>query len=99
MTEAHPHYTEPKNPLPAAELVATLADGTRVYRRVPRMRACGQHGEKGKLCHGHLKRWFGLNTELRERFGESAEVYRCERCKVLYLPNPQEKARTRTLSW
>jgi len=60
-------------------------------------RACNEKDEKGKHCGGHLKRWF-YTTDVIERkcgdaekaWGKNAEVYRCETCKTLYLPNPDE---------
>jgi hypothetical protein len=78
---------------PPAELVTTLADGTKVKRRTLRMRACDETNEKGKHCTGHLKRFFHAPAEL------GGEVYRCERCKTLYLPNATEPARTLTLAY
>jgi hypothetical protein len=80
-----------------AQLVATLADGTKVKRRLPRMRACNEKDAKGKLCAGHLKRWYFAPEAITEQFGN--EIYRCEHCKTLYLPNPDEEPRTGTLSW
>jgi hypothetical protein len=58
-------------------------------------RACNEKDEKGKFCGGHLKRWFYM-TDVTERacgdldkaWGADAEVYRCENCKMLYLPAP-----------
>ena len=35
---ANPKYAVSDKPVPVAELVATLSDGTKVKRRVPRMR-------------------------------------------------------------
>jgi hypothetical protein len=55
--------------------------------------------EKGKLCAGHLKRWYFFGDEVKKKFGGEAEVYRCEHCKTLYLPNLEEQPRTGTLSW
>ena len=60
-------------------------------------RACNEKNEKGKFCGGHLKLWF-YTTDAVERecgdvekaWGPNAEVYRCEHCKTLYLPNPAE---------
>jgi hypothetical protein len=60
-------------------------------------RACNEKDEKGKYCGGHLKRWF-YTTDAVERecgdiekaWGLEAEVYRCENCKALYLPNPTD---------
>lgn len=52
---------------------------------------------KGKTCGGHLKRWF-YTTDVVEQecgcieraWGRDAEVYRCENCKTLYVPNPDD---------
>jgi hypothetical protein len=60
-------------------------------------RACNEKDEKGKFCGGHLKRWF-YTADVLERecgciekaWGANAEVYRCEFCKTLYLPNPED---------
>jgi hypothetical protein len=60
-------------------------------------RACNEKNEKGKFCGGHLKRWFYTTDVLEQAcgdvekaWGRDAEVYRCEHCKTLYLPNPGE---------
>ena len=82
-----------------SELVDTLNDGTKVKRRIPRMRACDEKDAKGKLCAGHLKRWYSYGDEVRERLGVDAEIYRCQDCKTLYLPNPDEAPRSGTLSY
>jgi hypothetical protein len=63
----------------------------------PGQRACNEKDEKGKLCNGHLKRWF-YRTDVKEQacgdvaqaLGPDAEVYRCEFCKTLYLPHPED---------
>ena len=47
---ANPKYAVSDKPVPVSELVATLTDGTKVKRRIPRMRACNEKDEKGKLC-------------------------------------------------
>lgn len=60
-------------------------------------RACNEKNDKGKFCGGHLKRWF-YSTDVVEQscgdvekaWGPDAEVYRCENCKTLYLPNLEE---------
>jgi len=60
-------------------------------------RACNEKDAKGKFCGGHLKLWF-YATDAVERecgdivkaMGPSAEIYRCENCKTLYLPHPGE---------
>ena len=97
---ANPKYAASDKPVPVAELVTTLSDGIKVKRRIPRMRACNEHDEKGKLCAGHLKRWYFFGDEVKQKLGNSdPEVYRCERCKTLYLPSTEEEPRTGTLSW
>jgi hypothetical protein len=60
-------------------------------------RACNEKNEKGKFCGGHLKRWFYTTDvveqicgDVEKAWGSHAEVYRCEHCKTLYLPNPIE---------
>ncbi len=84
---------------PVSELVGTLSTGQKVKRRTLRMRACNEKDDKGKLCCGHLKRWHGFSDEIKKMFGEDAEIYRCEHCQTLYLPNPQEEPRTPILSF
>jgi hypothetical protein len=80
-------------------LAATLSDGTKMKRRLLRQRACNEKGEKGKICAGHLKRWFFFGDEVKQKLGADAEIYRCEHCQTLYLPNPQEQPRSGTLSY
>jgi hypothetical protein len=60
-------------------------------------RSCNEKDAKGKFCGGHLKRWFYATDVLEQEcgdvakaWGRDAEVYRCEHCKTLYLPNPDE---------
>jgi hypothetical protein len=96
---ANPKYHETDKPVPVSELVATLSDGTKVKRRVPRQRACNEKDAKGKLCAGHLKRWYFFGDEVKQKFGPDVEIYRCEHCHTLYLPNPEEEPRTGTLSY
>ena len=86
-------------PLPDASLVDSMSDGTKVKRRLMRQRACNEKDTKGKMCAGHLKRWFFYGEEVKRKFGADAEIYRCEHCKTLYLPNPDEAPRSGTLSW
>ena len=85
-------------PAPPANLVVTLSDGTYVKRRSARQRACDEPKGK-KICAGHLKRWYEAGGEVRSKFGPAVEVYRCERCLTLYLPNESETPRTGTLAY
>lgn len=94
---ANPKYAASTREMPKAEDVGELTDGTKVRRRALRMRACDLKDEKGKMCAGHLKRWYFFGPEVAQRFGADAEVYRCEKCKTLYLPNEEEEMRSGTL--
>ncbi len=60
-------------------------------------RSCNLKDDKNKICGGHLKRWFYASDSVEQECGDIAkawgpdrEVYRCEYCKTLYLPNPEE---------
>ena len=81
----------------SSEHVTTLEDGTKVKRRGLRMRACSEKDARGRLCAGHLKRWFQPAPAVERRFG--SHLYRCEKCRTIYLPNPQETPRTGVLAW
>ncbi len=94
MTESPTYWPSGGN-----ELLATLSDGIEVKRRTMYMRACNQKDAKGKICRGHMKRWYQPTDEVKRLYGKAAELYRCERCHTVYLPNPAEQPRTRTLSW
>ncbi len=69
----------------------------KVKVKKPLQRACNEKDEKNKLCGGHLKRWFYVTDVVEQACGDvaaawgpKAEVYRCEHCKTLYLPNPED---------
>ncbi len=63
----------------------------------PGQRSCNEKDEKNKLCGGHLKRWYYMADikeqacgDVEKAFGRDAEIYRCEFCKTLYLPSPDD---------
>lgn len=63
----------------------------------PGQRSCNEKNEKGKLCAGHLKRWFYMADakeqacgDIARTLGPEVEIYRCEHCKTLYFPNPDD---------
>ncbi len=64
--------------------------------RKPQQRACDEKDEKGNVCCGHLKRWYEYPPEVEAVIGKNAEIYRCENCKTLYRPNPEEMPRSYT---
>jgi hypothetical protein len=79
------------------EYVAPQLPNHKVKVKKLGQRACNEKDAKGKLCNGHLKRWY-YEDDVKEQacgdvaktWGKDAEVYRCEHCKTLYLPNPDE---------
>ncbi len=97
--KAAPDKVEEEAEEPDPNLLTTLADGTKVKRRIPRQRACNNPGKKNNICRGHLKRWYEFGEEVSARLEAGGEVYRCERCQTLYVPNQEEVARTGTLSF
>ncbi len=69
----------------------------KVKLKKPGQRACNEKNDKGKFCGGHLKRWYYTDDVLErdcgcaeKAWGADREVYRCEFCRTLYLPNPQD---------
>ena len=63
----------------------------------PNQRSCNENNAKGKFCGGHLKRWYYSEDvverecgDVEKALGPDAEIYRCEHCKTLYLPNPED---------
>jgi hypothetical protein len=62
-------------------------------------RSCNEKDAKGKFCGGHLKRWYYMTDVVEQKcgdvareWGKDAEVYRCEHCKTLYLPHPEDES-------
>lgn len=60
-------------------------------------RSCNEKDAKNKLCGGHLKRWYYTDDvlekacgDVEKAWGRDAEVYRCEHCRTLYLPHPED---------
>ncbi len=67
--------------------------------RKPKQRACDEKNEKGKLCAGHLKRWYDYPKEIEALIGPKVEIYRCEFCKTLYRPDLNEMPHSYTLRY
>jgi hypothetical protein len=55
-------------------------------------RVCDEINAKGKLCLGHLKRWYSVPVEVANRFGKDTEIYRCDKCHVLYHPSSFDRS-------
>jgi len=67
--------------------------------RKPKQRSCDEKDAKGKLCAGHLKRWYDYPREVENKIGKDAEIYRCEFCKTLYKPDPKQMPHSYTLRY
>jgi hypothetical protein len=83
-------------PAPAAE---AAPPEQKIKVRKPRQRSCDEKDAKGKLCAGHLKRWYDYPKEVQAKIGKDAEIYRCEFCKTLYKPDPKQMPHSFTLRY
>jgi hypothetical protein len=81
----------------AAALAAASKAEPKLKTRKPKQRACDEKDEKGKLCAGHLKRWFEYPPEIAAMVGKGAEIYRCEFCQTLYRPDPLQQPNSYTV--
>ena len=95
MTDA-PTTTETPQPAAAS---APASQGPKIKTRLPHQRACNEKDAKGKLCAGHLKRWYAYGEDVKRQVGPEAEVYRCEHCHTVYLPAPGFTPRSGTLQF
>jgi hypothetical protein len=84
-------------PAPAAQEEKTSAP--KLKTRKPKQRACDEKDVKGRLCNGHLKRWFDYSPEVANLVGKGGEVYRCEFCKTLYRPDPRQQPNSFTVRY
>jgi len=78
---------------------AAIASAPKLKTRKPKQRACDEKDAKGKLCAGHLKRWYDYPQEIAALIGPAAEIYRCEFCKTLYRPDPAQQPNSYTLRY
>lgn len=62
-------------------------------------RSCDELDAKGKLCCGHLKRWYDYPKEIEALVGRKAEIYRCEFCKTPYKPDLSRPPHSYTLRY
>jgi hypothetical protein len=85
-------------PAAAAAVEMEKSGPPKVKVRAPRQRSCDEKDAKGKLCCGHLKRYYDYPKEIAALVGgPMVEVYRCEFCKTLYKPNMAEMSQSYTL--
>ncbi|HET6144057.1 MAG TPA: hypothetical protein VFE02_11145 [Candidatus Acidoferrales bacterium] len=95
---------KPPVALPAAAAPpAPVAEAAPVEQKIkvrkPKQRSCDEKDAKGKLCAGHLKRWYDYPREVASKIGKDAEIYRCEFCKTLYKPDPKQMPHSFTLRY
>jgi hypothetical protein len=80
--------TEPETPAPP-----------KIKSKKATQRACDEKDAKGKLCCGHLKRWYDYPKEIEALVGKKAEVYRCEFCQTIYKPDRSKTPHSYTLRY
>jgi hypothetical protein len=108
--ETAPQGTVPAAPPPAPPATPPAAAGAptaaeaapteqKIKVRKPKQRSCDEKDAKGKLCAGHLKRWYDYPKEVQAKIGKDAEIYRCEFCKTLYKPDPKQMPHSFTLRY
>jgi hypothetical protein len=87
---------------PAATAVATEPEAPappKVKAKKATQRACDEKDAKGKLCCGHLKRWYDYPKEIEALVGKQAEIYRCEFCQTIYKPDRSKTPHSYTLRY
>jgi len=82
---------------PAAETAAPPAP--KIKPKKATQRACDEKDAKGKICCGHLKRWYDYPKEIAALVGPKTEIYRCEFCKTLYKPDLSQPPHSYTLRY
>ena len=97
-----PTATAPTAAAPAATAVATEPDAPaapKIKSKKATQRACDEKDAKGKLCCGHLKRWYDYPKEIEALVGKQAEIYRCEFCQTIYKPDRSKTPHSYTLRY
>jgi hypothetical protein len=91
--------TDPQTAPPAAAAETPAAAPSKIKTKKRTQRACDEKDEKGKLCCGHLKRWYDYPPEIAALVGPNEEIYRCEFCKTLYKPDLSAPPHSYTLRY
>ena len=104
--EAAPKPATAPPPAPAAAAAAAAvaapaepAGPPKIKVRKHKQRSCDEKNEKGKLCAGHLKRWYNYPNSVEALIGPQAEIYRCEFCHTLYRPDPEQLPHSYTVRY
>jgi hypothetical protein len=104
MTEANPPEAPSQpaaaaSPAAAATVEVAAPAAPKIKSKKATQRSCNEKDEKGKLCCGHLKRWYDYPKEIEALVGPKAEIYRCEFCKTLYKPDLSQSPHSYTLRY
>lgn len=99
MADTAPAADKPASTAAPASPEAAAPAEPKLKVRKRKQRACDEKNAKGKVCAGHLKRWYDYPKEIEERVGPKAEIYRCEFCKTLYRPDPEQLPHSFTLRY
>ena len=94
-----PAAAPPAAPPAAVAAPAEPAGPPKIKIRKHKQRSCDEKNEKGKLCAGHLKRWYTYPGSVEALIGPQAEIYRCEFCQTLYRPDPAQLPNSYTLRY
>jgi hypothetical protein len=99
-----PAATAAAPPAVAATVAAVVAEpeapaAPKIKPKKSTQRACDEKDAKGKLCCGHLKRWYDYPKEIEALVGKKAEVYRCEFCQTIYKPDLSKTPHSYTLRY
>src|ERR1700736_1287948 len=99
-TPAAPPKAPPATPAATAAPVEDVGPKeVKIKVRKPKQRSCDEKDAKGKLCAGHLKRWYDYPKDVEAKIGKDAEIYRCEFCKTLYRPDLKQLPHSYTLRY
>jgi hypothetical protein len=110
MADTAPNDAAPKPAAPPAPPAAAAAPAAvaapaepagppKIKVRKHKQRSCDEKNEKGKLCAGHLKRWYTYPESVQALIGQHSEIYRCEFCHTLYRPDPAQLPHSYTLRY
>ena len=64
--------------------------GTEIIKLDKQQSVCTIKNEKGEICSGHLKEYMTASDSLRKQLPAKHTLYRCKRCKAVYMSPNQE---------
>lgn len=99
MPDATAPETAAQNAATAAAPEPSAPPPPKIKSKKATQRSCDEKDAKGKLCCGHLKRWYDYPKEIAGVVGSKAEIYRCEFCKTLYKPDLSQPPHSYTLRY